>query len=419
MSLDSLKLQALLSDRLVQTDINIRQKQRKNDSNVSLFKCLKTSKSHKDLVYSLGERYNNTRFIGVDSVATQATGRQTKVKDTSVDRYAPVSLKGRSKQVYNMMKTEDGYIGTTSQGSKRGNCYFLTSINSIRHTKNGQKLLNNNIKRNSDQSMTVTLPGAVKIRNEYKSKGMICEVTGKYKISRQALIKAAKNAGKTYSEGDLEVIAYELAMESYRAEMAETYLSNPAKCFSFGTGSHEAGVKELIEKDNGDFLRSGTAYNAMYLLTGQKSDVYSASSSKDKNLRRYKEYEYGSISLEGMNRRTAKEGRAPFYTKIPMMLSFGKGDEISSYIRTELGLSMMLNRYQGYEDEYALTCSVKVQKGSGATKDDGNHALSIMKITDKTVYVANPWHPDDIEPIPRKKFEKMVYRVTATPVELA
>ena len=56
----------------------------------------------------------------------------------------------------------------------------------------------------------------------------------------------AKNAGITYSEGDLEVIAYELAMESYRAEMVKTCKLNPFN-FSFGTGDPEIAVEDIIK----------------------------------------------------------------------------------------------------------------------------------------------------------------------------
>ena len=43
--------------------------------------------------------------------------------------------------------------------------------------------------------------------------------------------------------------------------------------------------------------------------------------------------------------------------------------------------------------------------------------MTIVKITKNIVYIANPWHPDKIEPIPRHEFIKMAILITATPIK--
>lgn len=43
---------------------------------------------------------------------------------------------------------------------------------------------------NNDGSYTVTLPGALIIKQKYKTKGLPCHVTGRYHISKAALEKA-------------------------------------------------------------------------------------------------------------------------------------------------------------------------------------------------------------------------------------
>ena len=334
--------------------------------------------------FSLGIREGNTRLITPESVATVSNA------STSSGRSANIATAG------------DGRVGSSVQGRYRGDCYFLAEINAIRNTEDGQAILNNNIKKNNDGSYTVTLPGAVKVRQQYNREGKRCDVTGTYHITQEAVDKAIRNAGLTYAQGDVDVILLELAMESYRAEMVQTNRMNP------GSGSNtitaESSVREAQNRNNDDFLASGNTIDAGYILTGKKSEVY-ASDRKRNNVQRYQAGQYGYITREEMNRQLATGGATE--KSVP---------QISSYTRTESGFREMLDEYQGKEDQFALTCSVRVQRGSGATANDGNHALTVVRITDDVVYCANPWHPDQIEPIPRDDFEKMVFRFQAVRV---
>ena len=65
--------------------------------------------------------------------------------------------------------------------------------------------------------------------------------------------------------------------------------------------------------------------------------------------------------------------------------------------------------------EYVLTFNVICAKDGpdGETIAGGGHALSVLKITSGEVYVANPWHPDEIEIIPRQDFIDMSKGFTA------
>ena len=92
--------------------------------------------------------------------------------------------------------------------------------------------------------------------------------------------------------------------------------------------------------------------------------------------------------------------------------------EVTHVTSRDSDLQRMLDKYQGHEEDFALTFGVRVAKDGpdGSTKAGNGHALTVVKITDSTVYVSNPWYPDKIEPIPRDEFERMATGFTATPM---
>ncbi len=342
--------------------------------------------------YSMGPREGYTRIVGPDSISTHV-------------KPVKISIDGLLSESGNVI---DGEVGSSRQG-KRGDCYLLASINSIRNTEDGQAIFKKNIKQNSDGSITVTLPGAVAIRNQYlkEGKGNGCEVTGVYHITQDALQKAIANAGRSYSKGDLEVIALEIAMENYRAEMVVTKQN-------LGDTGKEAYTAEAATNhlDGRDFLGYGQSYDATFILTGQKSEVYSCKKNKYNNVKPYKGGEYGYITREEMERREA-------FNLGSNRLVAAKGmSEVTNVTHRDSDLQRLLDKYQGHEDDFALTFSVRVAKNGpdGATKAGGGHALAVVKITDSTVYVSNPWYPDKIEPIPRGQFEAMATGFSATPM---
>ncbi len=366
----------------------------------SIFGEKKSSeKSKAEYNFELGDRHNNTRIVGTDSISTCQTNPNFYRPDTGS---------------FTMDLKFD-----TSEQKGRGNCYFMAALNSIKNTPNGYKTLQNNIKINSDGSVTVRLPGAIAIRKAYQKEGKKCEVTGIYTITPEALKKAANNAGSSYSKGDLDIIVYEIAMENYRAEMVKTQDMN----FTFFQDDHSA-EKRVDHLGSGDYLSSGKAYDAIFILTGEKSDIYEASNSKMNNLTLYDDGKYGYITEDQLNQNTKSQKRAAadstqtsksFLPSISMST-----EEVNSSTSSESEFHNMLDKYAGHEKEYALTVSVKVAKDGedNSTKKGGGHALSIVKITSDTVYVSNPWHPDKIEPIPRKQFESMAYGFSATLITL-
>lgn len=349
--------------------------------------------------YKLGHRRNNTRYIGTDSIQGGKLNFQIRNgRIVATPNSGPVTSHSSA----------DGYIGDSNQ-YHRGDCYFLAELNAIRNTKGGQKLLQQNCKLNPDGSYTITMPGAKKIREEYKKRGLPCDVTGTYTISKEAMEKARKS--DKYSKGDMDVVAYEIAMEAYRAEMFLTVRKNGKGDFKTAEGN----VTFSSFGKNGDVLSSGQCYDAGFILTGQKSNVFRATNKRYNKVKPYTDGKYGYITREQMAKRTGAD--------ISMYKSKGLVrtgvSEVNHYTQNEQAINSMLNQYEGKEGEYALSVSVRVAKKGpdGVTQAGGGHALTIMKITGDTVYVANPWHPNKIEPIPRTEFIKMTTGMSAMPVK--
>ncbi len=354
-----------------------------------------TKSTNKQKTYNLGRRVGNTRIIDFDSVynsrpSISINGGRISFHPNTTHAHTPYA------------NTTDGYIGDSKQ-NKRGDCYFLAELNAIRNTKAGQKVLQQNCKKNKDGSYTVTLPGANKIREEYAKRGLECPITGTYKISKSALNIAGNNS--MYSKGDLEVVAYELAMEAYRAEMYLNQKQNGK------TGPRTAEGQRIGTEGNGDVLSGGFTYDAGFILTGAKSEVFRADKKRYASVTPYKDGKYGYITRQEMAKRSGAD--------ISMYKVKTAGvSEVSSYTQKEQAINSMLNKYEGKEGSYALTVSVRVAENGpdGITKAGGGHALTVAKITKDTVYVANPWHPNKIEPIPRKDFIKMTTGLVAMPV---
>lgn len=344
--------------------------------------------------YELGPKKQDTRIIEPENVTEPLKNGTSAPNLDNASR--------REIQEYQENITQgNGVIDDFRQGM-RGDCYLLASIESIRNTKDGQEILAKNVQQNPNGSYTVTLPGAIAARNYYITQGYDedkCAITGKYTITKDALEKAKTLSGKSYAYGDIEVIVLELAMEAFRAEIAETNKALGIKAERFIAGQMQSG-------SDVDTLSSGFTYDANFVLTGQKSELYEANKEKKANLKYYIPGEYGYVGEE------------------PKHLSKGLGTrqsgivEIDKYYNKDSDLQRQLDKYKGKESEYSLTVSfmVGVNGPDGTTKAGGGHALAVVKITDEYVEVVNPWNTKKHERIPRGDFEKMAFRFNVTPM---
>lgn len=346
--------------------------------------------------YELGPNKNGVRIIAEENVTDPLVNGTSA---PNIDRTPQEEIL----EYETNLEQGNGVIDDFRQG-KRGDCYLLATIESIKNTQDGQKILAKNVKANPNGSYTVTLPGAIAVRNNYIAQGYDedkCAITGTYTITKEAVEKAKSLAGKSYAYGDIEVIVLELAMEAYRAEVNKTNeeLGVKQEMFTAGQNSSQSDV---------DTLSSGFTYDAAFLLTGQKSELYEANKKKKGNVKYYIPGEYGYV------------GEEPKFVSKGYRLCGKKSGivEINHLYNKDSDLQKMLDKYKGKESEYSLTVSfmVGVDGPDGTTKAGGGHALTVVAITDEYVEVVNPWDTKKHERIPRGDFEKMAYRFNAAPM---
>nr|QGT49729.1 hypothetical protein Melaina855_1160 [uncultured Candidatus Melainabacteria bacterium] len=341
--------------------------------------------------YLLGPERGGKRVIDSDSITVST------LSGSSADQFA--ARPDKKHQYDENVALDNGQIDNFCQG-KRGDCYLLASIDSIKRTNDGQEILMKNIQKNNDGTFTVTLPGAVAARNHYIQQGNEdkCFITGQYTITQAAVEKAKQQAGRAYSYGDIEVILLELAMEAFKAEVSQTNKALGQKSEKYIAGQFGPGC-------DSDTLKGGQMYDAVYILTGQKSDVYEAGREKKKNVKLYKPGEYGYV---GEDSKLSKG-----------CLGASKGIvEVNHVYDKESDLQRMLDRYKGKEGEFSITVGFRVAQNGpdGSTKAGGGHALTVSKITDDYVEVVNPWNTSKKERIPRGDFEAMALNLTVAPM---
>ncbi len=345
----------------------------------------------KESSYDLGSERNGVRTIDADNVTISTKPGSSAPKDYNEkpDKYAEYRTN---------IAEDNGVIDKFAQG-QRGDCYLLASIEAIKNTKDGQEILQKNVQENPDGSYTITLPGAVVARNHYIEIGEEdkCAITGRYTITKAAVEKAKEQSGKAYTFGDINVILFELAMEAFKAEVAQT---NKA----LGQNSKEYIAGQFGPISGMDPLGGGQMYDAIFMLTGQKSDIYDGGRRKRETCKLYKPGEYGYVGEE------------------PKMLAKGKIGKNSDLVEVNVvynkdsELQKLLDKYAGKEDQFCITVGFVVAKNGpdGSTKAGGGHALTVTKITDKYVEVVNPWNTARKERIPRGDFEKMACGLTVT-----
>lgn len=355
----------------------------------------KPGKQENQKPYELGEERNGIRTIGIDNVSDPIHSGTSAPKHNSC---SPDKIQ----EYEDNIADANGHIDDFRQG-KRGDCYLLAAIDSIANTKDGQEILKKNVKKNPDGSYSVTLPGAVAARNHYIQIGYEdkCAITGQYTITAEAIEKAKRMSGKSYAYGDIEIIALELAMEAFRAEVARTNKALGQKSSQYIAGQ----IGPMSESDT---LSSGQMYDAVFILTGQKSDLYQAKRNKRKHAKLYIPGEYGYVDPNTAPKGTTLGKRASGIV------------EVNHVYNKESDLQKMLDKYKGKEDQFSITVGVIVAKNGpdGSTKAGGGHALTVTKITDDYVEVVNPWDTTKPERIPRGDFEAMAMSLNVAPVSI-
>ena len=193
----------------------------------------------------------------------------------------------------------DGHFGESAQKSE-GDCYLMATINSLRQTEYGQEILSNLIKVSTNDKgekvYTVTLPGAKLaaegLKTDDRIKNDTIAITGTYTFTESELQEILRQAGKRYSLGDGDVILLEAAFEKYRQEVMDTLNANGLEPEDIKGKAGQAGL--ITGQNESNILAGGHSHDAMFILTGQTSQVYAANT---KNGLNYEDLWEGKITV--------------------------------------------------------------------------------------------------------------------------
>ncbi len=288
----------------------------------------------------------------------------------------------------------DGNFDSSRQVGQ-GDCYLLASINAIRETPKGQELLRSLIDvsndKNGNKVYTVTLPGAKMaidgLKSDNRIKNNTIAITGTYKFTQVEFLQILEKAGSRYSEGDPDIILLEAAFEKYREEVAQTLRANNIDPSNY-SGWNEAGIDTGKHSDN--ILRGGFTQDAIFVLTGQKSDIYLRASDVEFSLS-VKDLKQGNVVL------------------VPEKGCKGKlaASEVNSVTKHKSDLNMMLDKAMESPDSYFMTATFKLSSSGG-------HAFTVKKVTKNSVILINPWYPDQELTMSREDFLKAANKFTIT-----
>jgi len=289
----------------------------------------------------------------------------------------------------------DGNFGNSTQYGQ-GDCYLLSSINSIRELNGGQEMLKNLVQVSTNSSgekvYTVTFPGAKLAAEGLKTDSRInpnkMYITGTYTFTESEMQEILKNAGSNYSLGDGDVILLEAAFEKYREEVNQTMKENGIKSSQTGTAGLQGG------SDSNNVLYGGRSEDATFILTGHQSEVF-----QDYNVANGLDIaslqETGELNIVPRNRQ--KGG------KIKAGVSEVSSQMTSSQKKLDEMLDKIMNDEQDGSKDFIATAGFKTIGKDGS---EGGHAFTIKSVTADTVTLINPWHPDKEVTMTREEFKQ-------------
>ncbi len=291
-----------------------------------------------------------------------------------------------------------------------GDCYFLTSINSMSKTKTGSELIKNAISYNDDDnSYTVNFAGIdksytfsadeIKSADEKKHEGSSKGVTG--------------SGSGWYSEGDDDMLLLEMAFEQFRLECAEGKFKNENwPKFVKYTGSYD-GSEDVSP------LNSGNMDQVLFLFTGKKAVSVSNGKlfwQKDDIHQKLDELQDLSQNNELVIYAAVKGSQG--YTKDKNGDYYLNNDGKFIKINEDDNIDKNLKRYSftGPGDNNGNISLDGINQDDGQKisitgNSNGGHAISITDITDDSVTIINPWNSDKEITVSRDQFEKYMYNL--------
>ncbi len=307
-------------------------------------------------------------------------------------------------QVTNKITAEiDGNFENSRQALE-GDCYLMATINSIRNLDNGQEMLSNLVKvetnENGEKIYTVTLPGAQVAAAGLKTDDRVdpnkMHITGTYTFTEAEMQEILKQAGQKYSIGDGDVILLEAAFEKYRHEVKQTLDDNPELKRQQGVAGTQTGANA------NNILAGGYIEDASFILTGIRADQpYQVGGNAPYGLA-YEDLQNGELTVVPTN----KNGE---------LAKAAVSEVDGGYTNDKEKLNKMLDDIMndgkdGHIDNIA-SAGFRVVHADGTV---GGHALTIKSVTEDTVTMINPWNPDKEITMSREDFIKSVQTVSVT-----
>ncbi len=290
----------------------------------------------------------------------------------------------------------DNYYGNSFQKGQ-GDCYLLATINAIRNTTDGQEYLQSLRTEqivDDKKVYTFNFPGAKSAAESLKEDKLEVFITGEYSFTEDEVKDILSKAGTQYSKGDPDVILLEAAFEKYRKEVNQTLEANNLSVDDYW---HIAGMVTGKEEEN--ILAGGREHDAIYVLTGKKSEYYSSTNYENLPI-------LSSTAL--LDNKVLPISTATSY-------SYQSIDEIDGNIRiTNRALNKMLDKLQedfetDNKSDKIATASFKV---GDTPNDSGLHAFTIKRVTEDEVILINPWYPDRDLKMSREMFLEYCYSMT-------
>lgn len=291
----------------------------------------------------------------------------------------------------------NGVVENASQGGI-GNCFLLTTLNTLKTNPAGQEILNNTISKytSTDENGNTHLFYKVKfdgipkviedlnqgIRKFPKEK---IYIQPEYTITEEELKEAALKAGKDYSSGDKDILLQEIAYAKHRKNVAKTIRENNEQ-YSVIDYSNALIAGLDVARSWGADIESmgdgGLLGLTMYLYTGKKSDAYFSKS---------QEHPVCFIDSNG-NLSAIENSSSSWNTNLIKEESnvFDKRyDNIDKVIKILKKNTQQDGTFKNYIAEVSLPITNQAIKGQKVIGE--NHAFTIKAIKDDKVILINPW----------------------------
>lgn len=302
----------------------------------------------------------------------------------------------------------DGKFDTSYQKG-RGDCYLLAGLNAITESESGREALKDTITvgkdpKTGETTYTVHFPGAAKIRENLIKQGVPedqIDIKDSYTYTESEIHEKAKLAGPKYSTGDKDVLLLEVAYEDFRgdakADVADLQKVHPnMKDSEAYMQLHAAGGMTQGEADE---LNGGFTQDAIYLLTGKNSEIYSSRTPGVPSHAPICEVDSDlNMNITGEGFKLTPEQNA-------------KADSMLDRIENDCK--------DGKLDDYAATISfnVSTQTVNGKVISGGGHAFTISKVEGDKVYIRNPWDPTKEIIMTRDEVKQAATTITLTDIK--